>query len=460
MGDTSATRTIDKRSPEFVPARVAAGWGAGTLATTTMLNGVSVALLYFLVTFIKVEPVIAGALLFGCKMLDVFTDPPMGIISDRTKSKYGRRRPWMLGASFFCGTSFALLFNIPAMAQTTVLLFCGVVLALYALSYTAFQIPYMAMPAEMTDDYHQRTKVMSWRVVFMTLGNMTGAGLVPALAEQLGADRPAYGQMGLIIGALITLVMLICFFATSEARQTQPESDERVPLSTQLRWLGQNKPLMILIGTKIMIYVGLASNIAVVMFFFAGVLKFGGKMVGLFLVTQALTSILFLPVAIWLSKRIGKKPAYIISLVGFCCAVLTWLLATPDEPMAVFIARALVIGMFGAGAHLYGQSMLVDTFAWDYKLTGVRREGVLSAAFSFVEKASLALGPLIVGALFSSMGFDKSLEPTADQSDSAVLAMYLGFIWIPVGCQFVSISLLSMYKLTEDDLMQDKSASD
>ena len=77
--------------------------------------------------------------------------------------------------------------------------------------------------------------------------------------------------------------------------------------------------------------------------------------------------------------------------------VLTWRLATPDEPMAVFVARALLIGAFAAGAHLYGQSMLMDTFAWDYKLTGVRREGVLSAAFSFVEKACLALGPLIVG---------------------------------------------------------------
>jgi len=258
--------------------------------------------------------------------------------------------------------------------------------------------------------------------------------------------------MGLVIGALITLVMIICFFATSNARQTQPDLDERVPLRTQLRWLGQNKPLLLLIGTKIAIYVGLAANIAVVMFFFSGVLKFGGKMVGLFLVTQAVTSILFLPVAAWLARRIGKKPAYIISLIGFCCAILTWLVASPDEPMAVFIGRALVIGMFGAGAHLYGQSMLVDTFAWDYKLTGVRREGVLSAAFSFVEKASLALGPLIVGVLFSSMGFDKNLAPTADQSESAVLAMYLGFIWIPVACQTISIGLLSFYKLREEDL--------
>lgn len=99
--------------------------------------------------------------------------------------------------------------------------------------------------------------------------------------------------------------------------------------------------------------------------------------------------------------------------------------------------------------------MLVDTFAWDYKLTGVRREGVLSAAFSFVEKSCMAFGPLIIGVLFSSMGFDKTLEPTADQSDSAVLAMYLGFVWIPVGMQIISVILLKFYTLDEQQLQTD-----
>ena len=147
----------------FVSNRLAAGWGLGSFATTTMLNGVAVVLLYFLVNFAKIEPVVAGALLFGSKMLDVFTDPPMGIISDRTRSRLGRRRPYLLGASFFCGLSFALLFNVPDTSLGSTYLYLGIGLVLYALAYTAFQVPYMAMPAELTHDYHQRTKVMSWR---------------------------------------------------------------------------------------------------------------------------------------------------------------------------------------------------------------------------------------------------------------------------------------------------------
>lgn len=438
-----------------VSTRVAASWGLGSLGTATMLNGVAAILLYFLVTFVKIEPVLAGALLFGSKMLDVLTDPPMGMISDRTRSRFGRRRPWMLGASFFCGLSFAMLFNVPETGMGASMLFIGAGLALYALSYTAFQVPYMAMPAEMTDDYHERTKIMSWRVVFMTFGNLAGLGGVPALAEQLGADRSAYGEMGILIGGFIFVVMLGCFLLTGDARQTQPTHDEHIPLRRQLAWLIDNKPLLIMIGTKVAIYIGLASNIAVAMFFFAGVLKFGGKMLGLFLALQTITSILCLPLAAWVSKRVGKREAYMASLVGFCCVVLTWLMASPDEPMAIFVGRAVLLGAFGAGAHLYGQSMLMDTFAWDYKLTGVRREGVLAAAFSFVEKACMALGPLIVGVLFSTMGFDKELEPTAEQSASAVTAMYLGFIWIPVGMQVMSVTLLKFYPLTEEQLLSE-----
>jgi Na+/melibiose symporter-like transporter len=98
-----------------VPTRIAAFWGLGAFATTTMLNGVSIVLLFFLVNFVKIEPVIAGGLLFASKLFDACIDPPIGVLSDRTVSRFGRRRPWLLGASFFCGLSFAMLFNIGAL---------------------------------------------------------------------------------------------------------------------------------------------------------------------------------------------------------------------------------------------------------------------------------------------------------------------------------------------------------
>ena len=447
------------RPLDRVPLRVAACWGLGTFSTTTMLNGVSVVLLFFLVTYVKVEPVIAGALLFGSKLLDVFTDPPMGLISDRTHSSMGRRRPYLLGASVFCGVSFALLFNVPEFENPgSIYWFIGGALVVYALSYTAFQVPYMAMPAEMTGDYHERTRIMGWRVVFMTIGNMMGSAGVPGLVKVMGENRAAYGEMGLIVGGLIFLTMLVSFLGTAGARQT-PREEFPLPLATHLRWLGRNKPLLLLMGMKAAIYAGISSFVAVMLFFLYSVLKKGPEALVVYGLVQTVSTIAFTPLCAMVSRAIGKKRAYAISLLGFMAVLSTWVAATPSEPMWGIALRGFLLGIFAAGNFLYGNSMLMDTFAYDYKLTGVRREGVLSAAFSFVEKASLALGPLIIGALLSAMGFDKNLPPDADQSASAVRAMYFGFIWIPVLAQSTAAALLKFYTLNQRDLEEDPAAA-
>ena len=441
---------------DHVPTSVAAGWGFGTLATATMLNAPTAALLFFLVTLVKLDPFLVGALIFGGKIIDVLTDPPVGALSDRTRSRYGRRRPWMLGSSFACGIAFALLFNVPEMSDQATYLYMAFALALFAITYTAFQVPYMAMPAEMTTDYHERTKIMSWRVVFMSFGNIAGGGAFAAIAKSLGGDRAGYGEAAIWFGVFISVSMLATFFFTARARQTKAApGDDDISLHQHLDWLRTNRPLMILVGSKIAIFLSVFASLTTALFFFKSVLKLDETIFFMIFGVQAVSTIAFLPACNWVSKRIGKKPAYAISLLGFAAVVLTWLFASPGEPLYLLIARAVVLGMFGAGAHLYGQSMLIDTFALDYQKTGHRREGVLAAAFSFVEKACMALAPFIVGFLLSTLGFNKDLDPEADQSDSAIFAIQLGFIWIPVLCQFVAVFLLKFYHLTVADLAGD-----
>ncbi|MGI9291588.1 MAG: MFS transporter [Gammaproteobacteria bacterium] len=431
---------------------LAAGWGFGSMATSTMLNAPTAALLFFLVSFVKLDPASVGALMFAGKLVDVLTDPPIGGLSDRTRSRFGRRRPWLLGSSFICGIAFAALFHIPELGVTATYIYVGIALALFAVAYTSFQVPYMAMPTEMTDDYHQRTKIMSWRVVFMSFGNLAGI-VFAAVAEGLGNDRAGYSEAGVYFGIFISIAMLSTFFFTAGTRQTRavPGQNE-ITVRQHLLWLKQNRPLLILMGTKIAIYLGVFSSITTALFFFNSVLKLDAKTFGAVMVVQMATTILFMPVCNWLSRRIGKKPAYLLSLGGFALMVLSWLLAGPNEPLALLLIRGFFLGVFGAGAHLYGQSMLIDTFALDHELTGQRREGVLAASFSFVEKFCMALAPAIVGTLLSLLGFDKELSPSDDQSASAVTAIYIGFVGIPVCCNFVSIVLLKFYRLEESDL--------
>jgi GPH family glycoside/pentoside/hexuronide:cation symporter len=430
-----------------------AGWGFGAMATATMLNAPTAALLYFLVTIVKLDPFAVGALIFAGKIIDVVTDPPVGSLSDRTQSRFGRRRPWLLGSSLVCGAVFALLFNVPELGIAATYLYVGIALALFAVAYTAFQVPYMAMPTEMTDDYHERTKIMAWRVVFMSVGNVAGGGGFAALAKTLGGDRAGYGEAAIYFGAFISVAMFATFLFTARSRQTTPVAGhDQISIRQHFDWMLVNRPLMILVGTKIAIYLGVFASLTTALFFFKSVLKLDETSFFMVFLVQMVTTIAFMPVCNWLSKQIGKKAAYVLSLTGFCVMVTSWLLASPGEPTALLLTRAVLLGAFGAGAHLYGQSMLIDTFALDYRITGQRREGVLAAAFSFVEKLCMALAPFMVGALLATLGFDKDLDPSADQSDSAVLAIYLGFVGIPVVCQIASIFLLKFYHLTEHDL--------
>jgi GPH family glycoside/pentoside/hexuronide:cation symporter len=281
-----------------------------------------------------------------------------------------------------------------------------------------------------------------------------GGGAFAALAKNLGGDRAGYGEAAIYFGAFISLAMFATFFLTSRIRQTAPVTGhDDISLRQHIDWLLINKPLMILMGTKIAIYLGVFASLTTALFFFKSVLKLDETVFFMVFGAQMATTIAFMPVCNWLAKKIGKKRAYVGSLIGFCVIVSTWLLAAPGEPTPLLLGRAVLLGAFGAGAHLYGQSMLIDTFAMDYQLTGQRREGVLAASFSFVEKICMALAPFIVGALLSTLGFNKELDPTADQSASAVLAIYIGFVGIPIVCQIASIILLKFYHLSERDFI-------
>jgi GPH family glycoside/pentoside/hexuronide:cation symporter len=439
-------------STDRVPVRIAAFWGLGAFATTTMLNGVSIGLLFFLVTFVKIDPWVAGALLFASKLFDACIDPGIGQLSDRTVSRLGRRRPWLLAGSFFCGLSFAWLFNVPdAGSLAPAYWFVGLGLLVYTIAYATFTVPYLAMPGDLTDDYQERSHLMSWRTVFMTIGNLIGAAGPPALVEGLGGGREAYGQMGWILGAVIGGAMLLTVLGTAGGRQRAPDRTY-VPMLTQVRLLGENRPLLVLMGTKISMYIGIAAFQAVLLFFFSSILKRSAGDVAAFFGVMTVATIVCTPLHLALARRVEKRSAYLWCLGAYGLGMLSWTMATPAEPAVWFMARAVWLGAFNAGLMLFGYSMLIDTYAWDHLQTGQRREGFLASAISFVEKVSLAIGPFIVGALLSMLGFDKTLAPSADQSASAQQAILLGFIWIPLITQLLAMLLLRHYHLGRHDL--------
>lgn len=278
----------------FKPNPLYAGWAVGTLGASVLLNSFNVATLFFLITVLQIEPLIAGAMITGSKLYDAVTDPVMGFISDRTRSRWGRRRPYLLLGGICSGIAFAWLFALPAGdGSMSHLLLVITALVLLSTGYTIFNVPYLAMPAEMITDYHQRSVLMSYRVFLIALGTFIGVAGTPALVAYFQHDlgQPAldaYQNMGMIMGVLIGIPMMATFFGTRHGASTNrvPFS---MPLSVRLKLLWSNRPFVMYLGIKLAGLFALACIMSTQFFLVVYVLERSVAVVALFGTAQVLT---------------------------------------------------------------------------------------------------------------------------------------------------------------------------
>jgi len=429
-------------------------WGVGSLGTISMINSVATLYLFFLVGIVKMDPAAAGLIIFLSKVFDIITDPLMGYISDRAKTKIGRRRPFMLAAAPLCGLSMVSLFVLPEFSSDTVQTgYILVLLLINAAVLTAFNVPYLAMPAEMTDDYHERNNIMSYRAAFLIGGSFVGSAVSGIILRQFGSGPDAYQIVGIFLGCFCFLMLMTSTIGTKKARFTNFVKPT-ISGANQLKLILVNKPFLVLGALKAVQFLQLSSGTAATLFFFATVLeKDPGALfpLGLSVMAGSLLSIrLWLPVI----KRFGKKETLFVGLVLQAIMYLTWLLASPQEPLALFMLRGFCLGVASAGIVVCSQSMITDAIAYDRSLSGLNREGLFSSAFSFLEKTMYAAGPLIVGTTLSMFGFDQDIPKGQPQPDSAVFAILLGQVWIPVACCIGMAVLLIFYRLDEKRLAE------
>ncbi len=440
---------------KFLPNTIHLSWGFGTLGTVMMINSLTSLYLFFLVGIVGIAPALAGALIFASKIFDVVSDPIMGWISDRTNTRWGRRRPYLFGSSFLCAASMVMLFNLPTFesdfAQAAYIEF---LLLFFALALTTFNVPYLAMPAEMTDSYSERSTIMSYRALFLVLGTFTGTAIAGLIAGRLGGDEAAYGTVGWFLAGIAFFAMMTCVIGTRKARFVNNLKAVKVPLKEQVRFFLVNKPFMVLGGVKIVQFLQLAAGGTSTFFFFVQVLQKGEQALFPFGIAYMGASLLSIRPWVILINRFGKKEIFMFGLILQAMAFLSWVLATPAEPDWLLYLRAAALGGTISGIVICGQSMVLDVIEYDRRISGLNREGVASAAFSFLEKTMYAAGPLLIGGLLAIYGFDNSLPRDAAQPESALFAMTLGMAWIPGLCSLVMFVGLMFYDLDEQKIAQ------
>lgn len=429
--------------------RTRAGYGLGSVATGTFGTVPGLLLLPYLTDTLGITAALAGVIVFAPKAWDVILNPIAGRISDRSTDTRGPRRPYLLKAGVALSLCFALLFAAPDLGSR--ILNGGWVLVAFlacATAYAFFQVPYVAMPAEMTDSYDERTRLMTWRVAILAFAIMLSGATAP-LIRNAAEGREGYRYMGLFVAVLLIIGALGAYFGTARAPIGKVQAGTGT-LAEQLRIVSGARDFRYLLIAFVIQALATGCMLAGVDYLARNVLQDPGAGTILFVCFVG-PALLLTPLWSRFGQRVGKKQGFVIASLVLALGALVAVGARSYPTWVVFVAVALV-GVGYAGAQVFPMAMLPDCAAVDAARTGQNRIGVYTGVWTAAETFGLALGPGVYGAVLAVGGYASSTTGTTTQSDSALTAIVLGFSLLPAVLVVLSLVFLRKYSLTAEQV--------
>jgi GPH family glycoside/pentoside/hexuronide:cation symporter len=436
-----------------LPLQLYFGWGLGTLGLTTFMVG-SYLLLRFMTDYMAVPPALAGTIFALAKIYDGIADPVFGSLSDRTKTRWGRRRPFLLAGAFACGLTFMLAFNAPVMTsrEGAITIFV-VLLLLQASSYAIFAVPYMAMPAEMTDHPHERSKLMSFRVVNGALGNLAGGWATASLIAFFGGGLAGHRAMGIVVGLMIFAVLFASFTLLKPARRRDAGGHGHIPYRQQMRAASRNRPFVILQAAKLMLLSAAALHTASAAFFVQRRLEMSDAWLGIIYATLTIGTIVAQPFWLKMARTHGKRATYTWGGLFTALVWLSWLPFGPGTSGVVIVIIGLLAGLGNGGIVMVSQSMLPDTIEHQYRIDGSRMEGSFAGVYIMVEKLGQAIGTSLAGIMLGLFGYIQARAGAqVVQPSSAITGITLIYSMISTAFLLASVAVMRFYPLDERNM--------
>ncbi|MER7559568.1 MFS transporter [Nocardioides sp. NPDC126508] len=434
-----------------LPLGVRIGYGSGSVATGTFGTIPGLMLLPYLTDSLGIAALAAGFIVFAPKAWDVVLNPIAGRISDRTVDPRGPRRPWLRRAGISLAVTFALLFAAPSMATGLEALWVLVLFLACATAYAFFQVPYVAMPAELTESYDERTRLMTWRVAILALTILLAGATAPMIRDAVGG-RDGYRVMGVVMAVLILAGVLSAYAGTRRApvHTVQPGAGS---LRDQLRIVAAAPDFRRLLVTFVIQAVAFGAMLAGVDYLAGDVLGRAGAATVLFVCFVG-PALLLTPAWAALGARIGKKAGYVAA--SLVLAVGALLAATAQiAPAGLVYAAVVLVGVGYAGCQVFPMAMLPDAAAVDARRSGSSRIGVYTGVWTAGETLGLALGPGVFAMVLALGGYRSSTGAEVAQPDSALTAITVGFSVVPACLVLLSLLWLRSYSLTADDVEGD-----
>ena len=430
--------------------RLRLGYASGGIATGAFGTVPGLLLLPYLTDSLGIAAATAGLVVFLPKAWDVVANPITGRLSDRFAGRHGSRRPFLLWGGLALAVSFALLFSGPHAPPLLAGAWVVVVFLLCATAYSVFQVPYVALPAELTGDYAERTRLLTWRVAVLAVAILASGATAPLIRLAVGGAA-GYRAMAVFVALLITVGAVGAYVGTRGA----PAPVRPAPpggLLTQLRLAWSVRDFRLLLTTFGVQALGIGAMLAGVDYVARVVLRQSTASSILFACFVG-PALLVTPVWQRVGGRAGKKRGYRLSSLVLTVGALG-LVGAGHLPVIMVYALTAVTGIGYAGGQLFPLAMLPDTAGADAARTGENRIGVFTGVWTAGETLGLALGPGLYAVVLAVGGYRSSLGGDLAQPASAATAITVGFSVLPAALIMLSLLALRGYALTRDDVQE------
>lgn len=433
----------DIRTPTGLSGGVRRGYALGGVASGTFGTVPGLLLMPYLTDVIGIGAALAGLVVFVPKAWDFFMNPVAGRISDRSTNPRGHRRPIMLRAGFAMAACFALIFFGPTTGPGLATAWVVIVYLLGATAYAFFQVPYLAMSAEITDDYSERTRLMTWRVIVITLAILISGGSAPLLVNALDGAA-GYRLMGAVMAGLIVLGGIGVWWGTRNAVITRIPASH-AGIGAQLRVALTDVNARALLSAFVLQAVALTMVLAGISYTAKWVI---GDVAAATQVFLAFVGPAIVVAPLWgrVGVRWGKKRGLIACTIVLVIGLSSLSLVEPGN-LALLLTISAVVGIGYAGAQLFPLAMLPDVAANDARISGENRIGLLTGTWSGFELLGFATGPFAYGLVLQFGGFASGAD---QQSEAALSAIVAGVSWIPALLVALSLVAIRGYRLDDE----------
>jgi GPH family glycoside/pentoside/hexuronide:cation symporter len=416
--------------------------GVGDLGFNLYWQIASLYLLFFYTDVLRLPPATAGAIYMVALIWDAVLDPVIGLLVDRTRSRFGRYRPYLLFGSPALALAFVALFIVPTWPAPGSVGIAVMTHFLFRTLYAVVSVPYAALNARVTRDASDRADITGVRMVCATLSAVFVATATLPLAGWFGNGQRGWTAVAVLYGALATLILLV---TARGVRGLDAPTDivETVPsITAKLRATAGNVPLFLILGGVALTSFAntiFQKNLLYYFKYAVGDPKLGGLALGF----CALIAALCVPIWVLVARRAGKRRAWLAGLVPTIAGLILWRLADGHGVLALFVALA-VLSVGNAAYYVAFWAMVPDTVEYAEWRSGLRSESLAFGLLMLGQKAALGLGAGFLGMALAHIGY----VADAAQSPQTLAAIKAMMFWIPFAAALLTGALIAFYPIS------------